>query len=154
MKTLTIQVTEQDYTLMCLRLLDPQAHLQNVAETMLHNAMQEHGYTQAADGYYSEADIKQALAKPSAAQREADRSAKQKLDDQAAMSAKEIKDAADKKAAAELAQKQEEYAAEQAKQRQADVTNAAHALLAEAMPELRKSMLEQLRAEAAAVKKP
>jgi hypothetical protein len=154
LKTLNIQITEQDYTLMCLRLIDPQAHLQNFAETMVHNAMQEHGYTQAADGRYSEADIKQALAKPSAAQREADRAAKQKADEAAAMSAKEIKDAADKKAAAELAQKQEAYEAEQAKQRQADVSSAAKALLADAMPELRKSMLEQLRAEAAAVKKP
>jgi hypothetical protein len=44
--------------------------------------------------------------------------------------------------------------AEQAKQRQAAVSSAAKALLADAMPELRKSMLEQLRAEAAAVKKP
>jgi hypothetical protein len=31
---------------MCLRLADPQAHLQNFAETMVHNAMQEHGYAQ------------------------------------------------------------------------------------------------------------
>ena len=147
MKTLTIQITEQDYTLMCLRLIDPQAHLQNFAETMLHNAMQEHGYTQAADGYYSEADIKQALAKPSAAQREADRALKQKADEQAAMSAKELKDVQDKKAA-------DEQTAKQAEQRQADISNKAKTLLADAMPELRKSMLEQLRAEAAAVKKP
>ena len=130
MKTLTIQVTEQDYTLMCLRLVDPQAHLQNCAETMLHNAMQEHGYTQAADGYYSEADIKQALAKPSAAQREADRAAKQKLDEEAAMTAK---DAA---------------AAEQAERQQNEVNHAAKAMLDAAMPELRRAMLAELRAEA------
>lgn len=148
MKTFVIQVTEQEYTLMCLRLIDPQAHLQNCAETMLHNAMQEHGYTQAADGYYSAADIKQALAKPSAAQREADRAAKQKADDEAAMTAKELKDAADKKAAAEQAEKQAAYEAEQAKQRQAEVSNAARALLADAMPELRKSLMAELRAEA------
>ena len=154
MKTLNIQVTEQDYNLMCLRLIDPQAHLQNFAETMLHNAMQEHGYVQAAGGYYSEADIKQALAKPSAAQREADRAAKQKADDEAAMSAKEIKAAADKKAADEQAAKQAEKDALQAKQRQIEVSNAAKAMLAEAMPELRKSMLQELRAEAASVKKP
>jgi hypothetical protein len=154
MKTLTIQVTEQDYTLMCLRLIEPQAHLQNCAETMLHHAMQEHGYTQAADGHYSEEDIKQALAKPSAAKREADRAAKQKADEAAAMSAKEIRDAADKKAAAEQATKQAEQDALQAERRQADVSSAAKALLADAMPELRKSVMEQLRAEAAAVKKP
>ena len=154
MKTITIQVTEQDYTLMCLRLLDPQAHLQNFAETMVHNAMQEHGYTQVAGGYYSEADIKEALAKPSAAQREANRVAQQKADNEAAMSAKQIRDAADKKAADEQAAKQAEKDALQAKQRQIEVSNAAKAMLAEAMPELRKSMLQELRAEAAAVKKP
>lgn len=94
MKTLAIQITEQDYTLICLRLIDPQAHLQNFTETMLHNAMQEHGYTQAPGGHYSEADIKEALAKPSAAQREAERVAQQKADNEAAMSAKQIKAAA------------------------------------------------------------
>ena len=154
MKTFTIQVTEQDYTLMCLRLLDPQAHLQNFSETMLHNAMQEHGYTQVAGGYYSEADIKEALAKPSAAQREADRIAKEKADNEAAMTAKQLQDAKDKKAADEQAAKQAEKDALQAKQRQIEVSNAAKAMLAEAMPELRKSMLQELRDEAAAVKKP
>ena len=154
MKTLIIQITEQDYTLMCLRLLDPQSHLQNFAETMLHNAMQEHGYVQAAGGHYSEADIKEALAKPSAAQREANRVAQQKADDEAAMSAKQLQDAKDKKAADEQAAKQVEKDALQAKQRQIEVSNAAKAMLADAMPELRKSMLQELRAEAAAVKKP
>lgn len=148
MKTLTIQVTEQDYTLMCLRLVDPRAHLQNCAETMLHHAMQEHGYTQAADGYYSEADIKQALAKPSAAQREADRAAKQKSDDEAAMTAKEIKNAADKKVADEQAQKQEAYEIDQIERRQNEVNHAAKAMLDAAMPELRKSLLAELKAQA------
>jgi transcription initiation factor TFIIIB Brf1 subunit/transcription initiation factor TFIIB len=75
------------------------------------------------------------------------------LDDEAALTAKEIKDAQDKKAAAEQATKQAEQDALQAKQRQADVSSAAKALLADAMPELRKSMLEQLRAEATSAKK-
>lgn len=154
MKTLTIQVTEQDYTLMCLRLIDPQAHLQNFAETMLHNAMQEHGYTQAAGGYYSEADIKQALAKPSAAQREDARAAKQKADDEAALTTKQLQDALAAEKARIQAQAQAEQDALQARQRQAEVSQAAKALLADAMPELRKAMLQELRAEAAAVKKP
>ncbi len=110
--------------------------------------MQEHGYTQAADGYYSEADIKQALAKPSAAQREADRAAKQKSDDEAAMTAKEIKNAADKKVADEQAQKQEAYEIDQIERRQNEVNHAAKAMLDAAMPELRKSLLAELKAQA------
>lgn len=148
MKTLTIQITEQDYNLMCLRLIDPQAHLQNFAETMVHHAMQEHGYTQAAGGYYSEDDIKQALAKPSAAQREADRAAQQRADDEAAMTTKQLQDALDAEKATKAAEAQAAYEVEQAKQRQAEVTNAAKALLADAMPELRKSLLDELKAQA------
>lgn len=68
-KTLKITLTPQQYDIACLRLIDPELHLQNWAETMQHIAMQELGYQQLAGGGYDAEDIKAALAKPSAKSR-------------------------------------------------------------------------------------
>jgi hypothetical protein len=68
MKTLTITLTQQQYDLACRRLLDPQEHLQNFAQCMVHNSMQELGYQPLPDGSYDPEHIKAALARPSAKQ--------------------------------------------------------------------------------------
>jgi hypothetical protein len=77
MKNLTITLSQTQYDLACLRLLDPQVHLQNFANCMVQNAMQEFGFAQQPGGGYTDEDINSALALPSASQRQAEQEARQ-----------------------------------------------------------------------------
>ena len=149
MKTITIEVSDNDYSIMCLRLLDPQAHLINFAETMVHHAMQELGYTTGKDGQYSDADMKEALALPSAAEREAVRLAQQKIDDEAALSAKALQDKLDKEAADAQAVKQDAQDALAAEQYMQNVLAAAKSM----MPDIDAHIAEQVAAQVAAALK-
>ena len=153
MKTITVEVSDTHYSIMCLRLLDPQAHLANFAETMVHHAMQELGYSTGKDGQYSDADIKEALAMPSAADREAARLAKQKIDDEAALTAKELQDKLDKDAADARAAKQAEQDALAAEQYKQDVMAAAQSMMPDVLKNVDAHIAEQVAAQVAALTK-
>jgi uncharacterized membrane protein YqiK len=150
MKNLIINLTQQQYNLACRRLLDPQAHLQNFADCMVHNAMQERGYAPQADNNYSDADIAAVLALPTVKQTEDLRKEQEALAQAAAAKQKALDEKAVADSQADAARKEAAQLQADAEQRQADIKAAAKKLLEDAMPDLRASLIAELKLQPAA----
>jgi hypothetical protein len=162
MQKLTITLTKTQYDLACRRLLDPQAHLQNFAECMVHHAMQERGHSPQADGSYSDADTAAVLTLPTVKELEDKHIQEAEIANKEALQLKGIADAEQKEADRLQAAKDAQVAAQKAiddkafadkqtadnlaaqAQREADIEAAARAMVQRMMPDIVASVTAQV----------
>jgi membrane protein involved in colicin uptake len=112
--------------------------------------MQERGYAPQADNSYSDADIAAVLALPTVKQTEDLRKEQEALAQAAAAEQKALDEKAVADSQADAARKEAAQLQADAEQRQADIKAAAKKLLEDAMPDLRASLIAELKLQPAA----